>query len=160
MSQCLMLAGKLLHAILAEQAQASVIGFDNARRLDGLAHRHELYDFRRAPGALRGGSNAGADALDIFANTHRRPKIIAWSLELAVWSCLPAACGQSDTRKMPAAESRGSQCYWRPPRSALWNGPAHSPAANCEIRLASARFPAAQLCRRRRSVRWRRASRG
>ena len=67
-----MLAGKLLHAILAEQAQASVIGFDNARRFHGLAHRHELYGFRRAPGALRGGSNAGADALDIFANTHAK----------------------------------------------------------------------------------------
>src|SRR5438045_7377368 len=94
MSHCLMLAGKLLHAILAEQAQASVIGFDNARRLHGLAHRHELYGFRRAPSALRSGSNALADMFDVFADAHRRPKIIAWSLELATWSCLPAACGQ------------------------------------------------------------------
>src|SRR5438105_339460 len=72
MSHCLMLAGKLLHAILAKQAQASVIGFDNARRLHGLAHRHELYGFRRAAGALGGGSNALADSLDIFANTHAK----------------------------------------------------------------------------------------
>src|SRR5437588_13047619 len=97
MSHCLMLAGKLLHAILAEEAQASVIGFNNACRLYRLAYCHELDSFSGACRALRSGSDALADMFDVFADAHRRPKIIAWSLELAAWSCLPAACGQSDT---------------------------------------------------------------